>query len=49
MFCGTLAHVLVPPTCGTVQVGWLRRHVERIPVRLVFESALELMACNKVR
>ncbi|GFR42159.1 hypothetical protein Agub_g3011 [Astrephomene gubernaculifera] len=30
------------------QVEWLRSRVERVPVRLVFESALELMACNKV-
>ncbi|KAG2494735.1 hypothetical protein HYH03_007247 [Edaphochlamys debaryana] len=30
------------------QVEWLRARLERVPVRLVFESALELMSYNKV-
>ncbi|GIL67983.1 hypothetical protein Vafri_21239 [Volvox africanus] len=30
------------------QVEWLRARVQRVPVRMVFESALELMSCNKV-
>ncbi|KAG2423878.1 hypothetical protein HXX76_014932 [Chlamydomonas incerta] len=30
------------------QVEWLRARLGRVPVRLVFESALELMSCNKV-
>ena len=28
---------------------WLRKHIQHIPVRLIFESALELMSCTKVR
>lgn len=31
------------------QVEWLRTHIARIPTRLVFESALELMSCTQVR
>ncbi|MEM7715488.1 MAG: magnesium chelatase subunit H [Cyanobacteria bacterium P01_A01_bin.68] len=30
------------------QVIWLRERVKDIPIRLVFESALELMSCNKI-
>ena len=30
------------------QVLWLRERVKDIPIRLVFESALELMSCNKI-
>ncbi len=30
------------------QVLWLRERVNDIPIRLVFESALELMSCNKI-
>ncbi|MGB7380442.1 MAG: magnesium chelatase subunit H [Rivularia sp. (in: cyanobacteria)] len=30
------------------QVVWLRERVNDIPIRLVFESALELMSCNKI-
>ena len=30
------------------QVLWLRERVSNIPIRLVFESALELMSCNKI-
>ncbi|AFY56659.1 cobaltochelatase CobN subunit [Rivularia sp. PCC 7116] len=30
------------------QVLWLRERVSDIPIRLVFESALELMSCNKI-
>ncbi|MGD1912022.1 MAG: magnesium chelatase subunit H [Rivularia sp. (in: cyanobacteria)] len=30
------------------QVLWLRERVNNIPIRLVFESALELMSCNKI-
>jgi len=30
------------------QVEWLRERVMKVPVRLVFESALELMGCTKV-
>ncbi|GIM01458.1 hypothetical protein Vretimale_6174, partial [Volvox reticuliferus] len=30
------------------QVEWLRARVQRVPVRMIFESALELMSCNKV-
>ncbi|KAL4458671.1 hypothetical protein ABPG75_013536 [Micractinium tetrahymenae] len=30
------------------QVEWLRAQVQRIPVRLVFESSLELMECTQV-
>lgn len=31
-----------------VQVEWLRSHVQRVPVRLVFESSLELMESTQV-
>ena len=30
------------------QVVWLKERVNQIPIRLVFESALELMSCNKI-
>ncbi len=30
------------------QVVWLKERVNNIPIRLVFESALELMSCNKI-
>ena len=30
------------------QVEWLRERVAAVPVRLVFESALELMGCTQV-
>ena len=30
------------------QVVWLRERIAQIPIRLVFESALELMACTKL-
>jgi magnesium chelatase subunit H len=30
------------------QVMWLRNRVSQIPIRLVFESALELMSCTKI-
>lgn len=30
------------------QVEWLRKKIENIPVRFVFESALELMSCTQV-
>ncbi|KAF5843563.1 hypothetical protein DUNSADRAFT_12825 [Dunaliella salina] len=30
------------------QVEWLRPKIERVPLRFVFESALELMSCTKV-
>ena len=30
------------------QVLWLRERIKDIPIRLVFESALELMSCNKI-
>ena len=31
-----------------MQVEWLRQHIQAIPTRLVFESALELMGSTKV-
>jgi magnesium chelatase subunit H len=30
------------------EVVWLKERVSNIPIRLVFESALELMSCNKI-
>ncbi|MGF1676561.1 MAG: DUF3479 domain-containing protein, partial [Rivularia sp. (in: cyanobacteria)] len=30
------------------QVVWLKERVSKIPIRLVFESALELMSCNQI-
>lgn len=30
------------------QVVWLKQRVSKIPIRLVFESALELMSCNQI-
>lgn len=34
---------------GHMQVEWLRARISKVPVRLVFESALELMSCTQVR
>lgn len=34
--------------CPFVQVEWLRERIAQIPIRLVFESALELMGCTQV-
>lgn len=31
-----------------VQVEWLRSHIQRVPIRLVFESALELMGTTQI-
>ncbi len=30
------------------QVEWLRARIQAVPVRLVFESALELMGCTQI-
>lgn len=30
------------------QVEWLKERIQQIPVRLVFESALELMSCTQL-
>lgn len=30
------------------QVEWLRERIQAVPVRLVFESALELMGCTQI-
>ena len=35
-------------SCRAWQVEWLRARVSNIPVRLVFESALELMSCTEI-
>lgn len=37
-----------PLPLASAQVEWLRARVQRIPVRLVFESALELMSSTQV-
>jgi hypothetical protein len=31
-----------------LQVEWIRARIEKVPLRFVFESALELMSCTKV-
>ena len=31
-----------------MQVEWLKELVAKVPVRLVFESALELMSCTQI-
>lgn len=31
-----------------VQVEWLKALVDKVPIRLVFESALELMGCTQI-
>jgi hypothetical protein len=40
----------MPHDCVTLapQVEWIRERLTRIPVRLVFESALELMGTTQV-
>lgn len=30
------------------QVEWLKERIQQIPLRLVFESALELMSCTQI-
>lgn len=30
------------------QVEWLRERIQAVPLRLVFESALELMGCTQI-
>ena len=39
------------PQCSCLrplQVEWLRTHISKVPIRLVFESALELMGTTQV-
>ena len=42
-------HCTAPPPAGALlQVEWLRERIGAIPVRLVFESALELMGTTQI-
>lgn len=46
-----LAHapsLALPRPCLAGQVEWLRERVKEVPVRLVFESSLELMSSTQV-
>ena len=41
-----LNEVYLGITC--YQVEWLRERIQAVPLRLVFESALELMGCTQI-
>jgi len=42
------AHAKFSAPIRALQVEWLRERIQRVPVRLVFESALELMGTTQL-